>query len=440
MFYLHASNRTENLLQHLGAVIRADAGRDFFAREIFLIQSQGMERMICQTMADQFRSFCNFEFMFPLHFLSFIADKIGLKATSDSYDRQILTWRIEAQLRDLSHQNLHEIRSYLTGNNSELKRYQLARKLANIFDQYQVMRPEMLDEWTENRTITDHPAEEWQVEIWLRLTGAPGGGGHRGLLLRQVIDRLDSEERLSRLLPARISVLGLHIMPPVFLEFLSSLSNHCDVHLFILSPCKHYWGDMETKRRQLKRSPQFSPHQENSGEPDEDEKHPLLAGLGQQGRHLQKMMLENVDFEVEFESFEDPLAETESATLLQTLQSDLLHGELPVRKKSPFTSCDSSVVIVSCHSAFREIAVLRDHLLHLLYEDDSLQLRDIIVMAPDIQEYASLIPAVFDDIQYSIADFSLQRKNIYINAFLSFLNLFKGRFGWTYVQPTIERR
>ncbi len=440
MFYLHASNRTENLLQHLGAVIRADTGRDFFAREIFLIQSQGMERMVCQTMADEFRSFCNFEFMFPLHFLSFVAEKIGLRSTSDSYDRQILTWRIEAQLRDLSHQNFNQIRSYLTGNNSELKRYQLSRKLANIFDQYQVMRPEMLDEWTENRTITDLPAEEWQVELWLRLTADPKGGDHRGLLLRQVIDRLKSEQRFNPLLPSRISVLGLHIMPPVFLEFLSSLSNHCDVHLFILSPCKNYWGDMETKRRQLNRSFQFSLHQENNGEPEEDEKHPLLAGLGQQGRYLQKMMLENVDFEVEFESFEDPLAETESATLLQTLQSDLLHGELPVRLPPFFRSCDSSVAIVSCHSAFREITVLRDHLLRLLYEDHSLQLRDIIVMAPDIQEYASLIPAVFDDIQYSIADFSLQRKNIYINAFLSFLNLFKGRFGWSEIMDLLRQQ
>jgi len=104
MFYLHASNRTENLLHHLGAVIRADVKRALFAKELFLIQSQGMERMVCQTMADEFRSFCNFQFMFPLHFLGFIAEKIGIRNNSDSYDRQILTWRIEAHLRDLSHE------------------------------------------------------------------------------------------------------------------------------------------------------------------------------------------------------------------------------------------------------------------------------------------------------------------------------------------------
>ena len=102
MFYLHASNRTENLLNHLMAVIKADVKRDLFSKELFLVQSQGMERMVCQTMADEFRSFCNFQFMFPLHFLDFIADKIGVRATSDSYERQILTWRIEAHLEYVS--------------------------------------------------------------------------------------------------------------------------------------------------------------------------------------------------------------------------------------------------------------------------------------------------------------------------------------------------
>jgi len=439
MFYLHASNRTENLLHHLAAVIRADAERDFFAKELFLIQSQGMERIVCQTMADEFRSFCNFQFMFPLHFLRFIAERMGVEVISDGYDRQILTWRIEAHLRDLSHQSLSELRPYLAGSKCDLKRFQLARKLANIFDQYQMMRPEMLDKWAKNNSVTDLSVEKWQMQLWLKLAADPGGGDHRGLLLRRVIERLGSAEKFGSILPSRVSVLGLHILPPVFLEFLSNLSKHCDVHLFILSPCKYYWGDVETKKIQLKRLLHLSSQQEDRVESKEDEKHPLLAGMGQQGRDFQKMMLENVTFEVEFESFEDPLEETASATLLQTLQSDMLHGEVPPGRGRFFKGCDSSVSVVSCHSIFREIAVLRDHLLRLLHEDHTLQLRDIIVMAPDIQEYASLIPAVFGDIQYSIADYSLRRKNRYINAFLAFLDLFKGRFGWSEIMDLLRQ-
>jgi len=380
---------------------------------------------VCQTLADEFRSFCNFRFMFPLRFLDFIAESLGVEVLSDGYTRQILTWRIELLLRDISQENFQDLRAYLAGENVALKRFQLARKLANIFDQYQVMRPEMLVKWAQGRTVTTNPAEKWQMQLWLKLTAEADCGEPRGLLFRRVIKRLSTSDNMQHLLPQRVSVLGLHIMPPVFLEFLKSLAIHCDIHLFILSPCKHYWGDLETKRMQLKHDLLV-------------EHHPLLTSLGQQGRDFQKMMLENVDFEVEFASFQDSLEEAGSATLLHTLQSDLLHGEV-VKRTKDFPASDSTVRVVSCHSSFREIAVLKDHLLQMLHDDHTLQLRDILVMAPDIQEYGSLIPAVFDDMQYSIADYSLKRKNNYINAFLSFLELFKGRYGWIEVMDLLRQ-
>jgi exodeoxyribonuclease V gamma subunit len=279
------------------------------------------------------------------------------------------------------------------------------------------------------------------MELWQRLTAASLAGGHRGILFRQVIDRLGTKERFLHLLPKRISVLGLHIMPPVFLEFLNSLALHCDVHLFILSPCEYYWGEVETRKNRLKRALKRTA-EEGKAEPEEEKNeedgHPLLASLGQQGRDFQKMMLENIDFEVEFESFSDPLEETESPTLLQQIQSDLLHGEVTEERKFS-SSGDNSVRIVSCHSAFREIMILKDHLLQLLYDDPSLQLRDILVMAPDIQQYAPLLPAVFDDIQYSVADNSLKTQNRYINVFLSLLDLLKGRFGWSEVMELLRQ-
>ncbi|MBW2658302.1 MAG: exodeoxyribonuclease V subunit gamma [Deltaproteobacteria bacterium] len=429
IYYLHTSNRTENLLHHLAAVIRADEQRKLFTEELFLIQSQGMERMVCQTLADEFGSFCNYRFMFPLHFLGFIAEKIGVQTVSAAYERQILTWRIEASLYHSGKGHLEEIQPYLMAENGGLKRFQLARKLAHIFDQYQVMRPEMLAGWMEGRRSTDDPAEKWQMELWQMLAAEPMSGEHRGVLFRHVIDRLASQDNLHNFLPKRVSVLGLHIMPPVFLEFLNNLARHSDVHLYILSPCKYYWGDVETRKTGLKRGLKSSSSQN----------HPLLASLGRQGRDFQKMMLENVDFEVEFESFIDPLEDSASPTLLQRLQSDLLHGELVQRIGASSPVNDGSIRIVSAHSIFREIGILKDHLLQLLYEDPSLQLRDILVMAPDIQKYAPLIPAVFDDIQYSIADTSLKRQNNYINVFLSFLDLLKGRFGWNEVMELLRQ-
>ncbi|MGB3210192.1 MAG: exodeoxyribonuclease V subunit gamma [Desulforhopalus sp.] len=430
MFYLHVSNRTENLLRHLAEVIRADKQPNLFATELFLIQSQGMERMIGQTLADEFRSFCNFSFFLPLDFLGFIADRLGMGITPDGFQRQILTWRLDSLLRDLSGEVYQPLHGYLSGENLALKRFQLARRLANIFDQYQVMRPDMLEKWERGLQAVRHPAESWQMDLWRRLLSQPGGAVHRGMLFSQVIERLSGREDFTGILPKRISVLGLHTIPPIFLNYLNSLSSHMDVHFFLLSPCRTYWGNVESRGKQYKRLVQ-KPSQQIVAEVDEH--HPLLAALGRQGRDLQNMMLESCDFALEFSSYANPLEgkEYSEGTLLERFQADLLDGSLPVEAPTFSATADNSIQIVSCHSKIREITVLKDHLLRLLHQDSALELRDIVVMAPDIQEYAPLIPAVFEDIQHSIADRSIRRRNSIIAAFLRFLDLFSGRFGWS---------
>jgi exodeoxyribonuclease V gamma subunit len=53
MFILHSSNKTENLIAHLTAVINNASLASPFAKEVFLIQSQGMERWFSQQLASQ---------------------------------------------------------------------------------------------------------------------------------------------------------------------------------------------------------------------------------------------------------------------------------------------------------------------------------------------------------------------------------------------------
>ncbi len=436
MFYLHISNRTENLLRHLAEVIRVGERRSLFEKEVLLIQSQGMERMISQAMAAEFRSWCNFHYLLPLNFLTDIAGKLGMPITPDSYDRGVLAWRIEALLRDLEGDVYRPLQGYMQGENAGLKRFQLSCRLANLFDQYQIGRSDMLTLWDAGKLATDHPSEAWQMALWQRLQEGAEGVPHRGILLRQVIEKLSGRNDLSGLLPRRVTVFGLHIMPPLFLQYLQSLACHCDVHLHLLSPCRHYWGDIENKRRMIKKRLDKI-ELGHTVEAEVRNSHPLLATLGLQGREFQEMLLKNVDFEIEFNSFEDPL-DGSASTLLHQLQSDLLQNRVSDGSDDSLP-VDGSIAVVSCHSRLREIEILKDHILRRLHQDPALQLRDIIVMAPDIQEYAPLIPAVFDDIQHSIADRSKRKRNGVISAFMAFLEIFTGRFSWIEILDLLKK-
>jgi len=286
MLYLHVSNKTENLLRHLAAVIDTDRTTSFFEKEVFLIQGRGMERMLSQGLTDLFGCWCNFDYLPPIGFLHLIGEKLGMRITPDFFDRDVLSWRLEKLLRNLDHPVYSPLQSYLSGDNCSLKRVQLARKLANIFDQYQMMRPDMLESWSQNRIVEKHPAEKWQQHLWQRLHEDPHVSDHRGILVKKVVDRLNSGEELLCKLPSRVSIFGLHIMPPLFLEFIQALSLHSEVHLYLLSPCGGYWGNIDSRRRKLARNIGRL-KREKMMEPLDDSQHPLLETLGRQGSEFQ---------------------------------------------------------------------------------------------------------------------------------------------------------
>lgn len=418
MFILHSSNKTENLLAHLYAVIESAPLSSLFAKEVFLIQSQGMERWLSQQLASRFEVFANFEFLFPARFFSDLAQKISLSLSDSAFDRHLMLWRIEALLRNLEEPEFEPLRQYLTSSQASLKRFQLARQLAQIFDQYQIMRPDMLAEWREGCLFYHAEAETWQMRLWQKIASI-AGERHRGELWLDVIRHLNEADpgAYSELLPERISVFGLNTMPPMFLSYLQGLARHCQLHLFLLNPAETYWADLSGKKqRMLEENPMG---------------HPLLSSLGQQGREFQEMLLEQAQFDFEPASFELNPAQN----VLQQLQNDILNNSVDQRTLDP----DGSISVHSCHSRLREVEVLHDQLLMVLEQDASLELRDIVVMAPDIEVYEPFISAVFQDIQHAVADRSLRLTNHALDAFIVFLNLSQSRFGWQSVLDLLDR-
>ncbi|MBK8814120.1 MAG: exodeoxyribonuclease V subunit gamma [Methylococcaceae bacterium] len=417
MFILHSSNKTENLVAHLATVLEHAPLSSPFSKELFLIQSQGMERWLSQQLANQFQVWANYQFLFPSKFYSFIAQQIDSRLNDAAFDRSLILWRLETLLRHLDNDAFLPLQQYLSGSNQDLKRYQLAQQLAQIFDQYQIMRPDLLATWQNGRLLYNSEVERWQQALW-QLLSALIGQKHRGALWLDVIAKLNNanEGAFTKQLPERISVFGVNTMPPLFLNYLQSLSRHCDIHLYLLNPAQSFWADLASKR-------QLSSDEEVNG-------HPMLASLGQQGREFQAMLLDFTQFDFEPESFEI----ISKPNNLQQLQNDILNNTLTGR---PLLK-DSSIGIHACHSRKREVEVLRDQLLFALENDPTLELRDIAVMSPDIELYEPFISAVFNDIQHAVADRSLRLENQALDTFIRFLELSQSRLGWQSVLDLLE--
>ena len=84
-------------------------------------------------------------------------------------------------------------------------------------------------------------------------------------------------------------------------------------------------------------------------------------------------------------------------SLLGWLQSDIAGNRAPrpEQERPLLADDDQSVQFHACHGPDRQVEVLREVLVGLLADDASLEPRDIVVMCPDIENFAPLIAASF---------------------------------------------
>ena len=409
-----------------------------------------MERWLCQQLADKKDVWANFTFYFPGNFFKEIVAAFRTDFPSNPdyqwFDKESLIWCFDELLRDLKDDVFRPLKNYLQQGDEGLKRYQLADQLAQLFDQYQFLRPEWLATWEQGGSLFDafskspgdttrHVSEMWQRALWQKLLDRYSSGDRRskGAVWIDTINSLNQHRKaeILALLPERLSVFGINAMSPLYLHFLQTISEFIDVHFFLLNPTKAYWADLPRKQ-QLAR--ELSRQNDSSAEIYSVDNQ-LLSSYGQQGRDFQQLLLEQCTFEHQFSSFET----VHRGTILAHIQQDILnntHTEL-LQAEAP-DSMDNSISVHACHTPVREVQVVKDQLLAALQSDENLSLRDIIVMAPDISRYAPFIDAVFDDIPHAIADKTTLDSNSPLQIFIRFLELSQGRWEVDAVLAVLE--
>ncbi|MBN1105584.1 MAG: exodeoxyribonuclease V subunit gamma [Deltaproteobacteria bacterium] len=433
---LFASNRLEILVDALAEVLRRPLPSPL-QPEVIVVQSRGMARYLSMGLALRHGICANCSFPFPNTFLSDLFIRVLDRPPAQSpFDPDILTWRIMKRLPDhVTGTGSDGLRHYLEEDEGGLKRLQLAATIADTLDQYLLFRPEMIFRWEKGEE--DH----WQASLWRDL--ARGLESHHGAALgRAFLEGLRDFPPDGSALMERVSVFGISALPRFHMEILSGLSRFAEVNLFLMNPCKEYWGDIVSdwemgKRAEGKRGgdvPTELLHLEKGNS--------LLASMGKLGRDFLDLVAE-LGWE-EFPLYEDP----GESSLLRTIQSDILHlrdRPGPGAEKQSIFPEDASIRFHACHSPMREVEVLRDQLLHMFDTDPELMPGDVLVMMPDIETYAPHIQAVFGIpssdpawIPFSIADRGLREEGSVTEAFLAILDLSNSRFGASRVQAVLE--
>ncbi|MDG4867706.1 exodeoxyribonuclease V subunit gamma [Guyparkeria sp. 1SP6A2] len=366
-------------------------------------------------------------------------------------DKSRLTWRLLRIIRTQAHENsvFAPLTHYIDGD--EHRAYQLAARLADQFDQYQVYRADWLASWgageprladalgRDEETVP--PDAAWQPALWQAVLedlvahpprtedpeteDSPDAVGYAGraVVHRAFLQQARALKERPPGLPRRIVVFGVSALPPQVLEVLGAVSQWVQVIFCLQNPCQHYWGDIvedrDLFRKQYKRISERKVDAALDEHSLHQHAHPLLASWGKQGRDLVRLVDEfdqaperaRGQHALNIDLFDPPT----DRHLLGRIQADLLdltpmHEIVAEQRQLP--NEDRSIAFTVAHSALREVEILQDQLLDAFDRDPSLQPRDIIVMVPDMTEYAPAISAVFgridrDDrrhLPYAISD------------------------------------
>ena len=416
---IHTSNRMEILLEHLAEILKEPAG-SVLAQETIVVQSRGMERWISMELAKKFGMWGNSAFPFPNKFIwDLFTSTMPDVHKSDCFDREILTWRIITALDlVLDTPAFKELQTYLAGHSRGLKLYQLAGKIADTFDQYTLYRGDILERWESGAD------SDWQAILWRALAGE-GMGDHRARVKIEFLTRLAGGQIDTTRFPKRILIYGLSYMPSFHMDVLAGVASFTDVHIFALSPCREYWGDIMAAKSRAKYSAELNAVTE--------EGNALLASLGGLGRNFSNLIL---DCGAPFGPEHDEYVESTDHTLLASLQNNILNlVNADPENKIEIAADDRSISVHACHSPMREVEVLHDQLLDMFSTIDGLAPRDIIVMTPDIETYSPYITAVFSGgqdpkrrIPFSIADRTMSNEGRVAETLMAILRLPGGRF------------
>lgn len=492
-----------NRLEDLAAAVLEWLARHPLApleEETLLVQSNGMAEWLKMELAAAHGVCAAVRVELPARFMwRTYRAVLGREAVPvvSPVDKLPLTWRLMHLLPGLAGAR-HEpvfapVAGFLHGASGspmqaddELRRLQLAQRLADLYDQYQVYRGDWLQDWQQGRDTLRTalgacaPVPEpqrWQPALWRAIVSTLSDAERqatRPALHRRFLDalaaRAGERDAPAAGVPRRVVIFGTTHVPAQTLEAVAALSGLSQVLLAVPNPCRHHWADL-IEGRELLRAERRR-HASRGGldlaplplEALHANGHPLLAAWGRQSRDFIRQLDAYDDAQAARERFalpridlfDDEGAEGPGSTLLRQVQArirDLV--PLAEHERKPVPPQDRSIVFHQAHSAHREVEVLHDQLLELLaqpprtYQNGPprrLAPRDIVVMVPDIDTFAPAIRSVFGQhargdarfIPFGIADQRERSRNTLLAALEWVLRAPQQRFTATELLGLLE--
>jgi exodeoxyribonuclease V gamma subunit len=429
---LNVSNSLSQLALKLSKDLQQQQG-NVFQPQYIVTQTEGMNNWLKLQIATHNGIAANCVFLTPNDVILRAYFFLGGKHPN-MLSPQNLTWLLYRILGEqIFNRRFPAIAAYYNndGFDRDLKRLALAEKTADLFDQYQIYRPDWIEDWNSSST-EQLSGEKWQEYLWLRskelLQERLPDKTVVGRYIREALKDEESRKKLQGKIPA-LNIFGLSITTDFHLGLLFEISNCIDISFHILNPAPPvYWFEDRSEKQLaiLMRKGLVDKNENNAG-------NTLLTSWGRVIQDTFVLLFKNEEL---LNSFNDVgVVEPETDTLLHKLQNDIFNSAVK-QDRNALTLADvkdNSITISSCYTVAREVEVLYNYFVHLVdQKKEALSPRDIVVMVTDIDSYAPYIKAVFKNAPYkfhfTIADESYSNGDTMVAALTAILKMNRQNF------------
>ena len=222
MFTVYHSNDLDLLKDLIFRIIDNDKINDPFCPETVLVQSPGMSQWLQISLAEKLGIAANITFPLPATFIWDMFTRVLPDIPKESaFSKGAMTWKLMSLLpQRLDDQDFAPLRHYLDDDGDKRKLHQLSGRIADLFDQYLVYRPDWLTAWENNELIDGlSQNQSWQKCLWQDLQTLTRSLGqpewHRANLYQRFIDVLNEGDReVVSNLPPRLFICGISALPP----------------------------------------------------------------------------------------------------------------------------------------------------------------------------------------------------------------------------------
>ncbi|MFN9644308.1 MAG: exodeoxyribonuclease V subunit gamma [Cyanobacteriota bacterium] len=417
MLTIHRSNRAEVLAQLLAAQLRHPPPAPLEPVQV-MVNTWPTSRWLGETLALHLGGIAaHLRFPFPGTHLRHVVrlalgEEPGALEEADPWRAESLVWPLLEELPAIASEPRGEpLRLWLQGRPDpgrvEAPLWQLARAIADAFDDYALYRPELLLAWEAEQEV-DHsgqplpPAQLWQPLLHRRLRRRLGVAPF-GPRVLEVIRRLRAGEgdprALKRHSGERLRLFGPSSMAPIQVRLLQALAAWLPVDLYLLTPCPGLWHRCVARRQALSEALALRDPLDGDWLRQAP---PLEARFGRLGAEFHQLLEGTGEAQLSEERVESLFVRPTRAggaapapRLLWQVQEHLLD---PVAQPTfQRLQGDHSLDFHACPGALRQVQIVRDRLLQLMAADPSLEPRHILVMTPAVDTFAPLVATVFGD-------------------------------------------